>query len=159
MKLHPSLTNSPNHRPRTGHKVALFGLVLVTLASWSALPVGAVPAGFQEYLILGNETQILEMFRAIQGDPNLPGWMASVITVVATTDDQVIYYDHWEDGYEPDIQNPVQESTEIYGTPGSETGTLVPGDTISLNSDTGTGIHRRSLCSTAGWRGRSPTRR
>jgi len=66
--------------------------------------------------------------------------MASVITVVATTSDQVVYYDHWEDGYEPDIMNPVQESTEIYGTLGSPTGMLEAGDIITLNSDGGAGI-------------------
>ena len=27
----------------------------------------------------------------------------------------VIYYDHWEDGYEPDTANPVQSTTEVWG--------------------------------------------
>src|SRR5262245_22476101 len=27
----------------------------------------------------------------------------------------VIYYDHWEDGFEPDIANPVQSTTEVWG--------------------------------------------
>lgn len=67
--------------------------------------------------------------------------MASVITVVATTDNQVIYYDHWEDGYEPDIHNPVQPSTEIYGNTGSATGILDAGDVITLDSDGGADIH------------------
>ena len=117
------------------------GLTLLALWAWSALPAGAVPAGFQEYLILGNETQVLEMFRVIQGNPGLAGRMASVITVVATTDYQVVYYDHWEDGYEPDLLNPVQASTEIYGDSGSAAGMLRAGDVITLNSDGGTGIH------------------
>ena len=41
--------------------VVLIGLTLLALWAWSALPAGAVPAGFQEYLILGNETQVLEI--------------------------------------------------------------------------------------------------
>ena len=41
--------------------------------------------------------------------------MRAVVTVVATADNQVFYYDHWEDGYEADIFNPTQSSTEIYG--------------------------------------------
>ncbi len=27
----------------------------------------------------------------------------------------VMFYDHWEDGYEPDITNPVQASTQVWG--------------------------------------------
>jgi uncharacterized repeat protein (TIGR01451 family) len=30
-------------------------------------------------------------------------------------DGAVIYYDHWEDGFEADISNPVQASTEVWG--------------------------------------------
>lgn len=142
MNLHTAPPIWPARLSCTGHPLLFLAtiLALVALDFGSALPAHAVPAGFQEYLILGNETQILEMFRAIQNNPKLPGQMASVITVVATTDYQMVYYDHWEDGYEPDIQNPVQASTEIYGTSGSPSGMLKAGDIITLNSDGGEGI-------------------
>ena len=34
--------------------------------------------------------------------------MNSVVSATASSDNQVIYYDHWEDGYEADLLNPVQ---------------------------------------------------
>ncbi len=39
----------------------------------------------------------------------------STISIVPTEDTVVIFYDHWEDGYEADITNPVQSSTEVWG--------------------------------------------
>jgi len=39
----------------------------------------------------------------------------SVISIVANSDNTVIVYDHWEDGYETDPNNPTQTSTEIWG--------------------------------------------
>jgi hypothetical protein len=104
-------------------------------------PAHALPAGFQAYYVLGNETQVLEMFRVIQDNPDLEGSMASVITIVATADYQSVYYDHWEDGYEPDILDPIQDTTEVYGQAGSIMDTLRAGDIITLNSDGGAGIH------------------
>ena len=39
----------------------------------------------------------------------------SIISIATSLQGTIIVYDHWEDGYEPDILNPVQSSTEIYG--------------------------------------------
>jgi uncharacterized repeat protein (TIGR01451 family) len=47
-------------------------------------------------------------------------YMASIVDITVTADDQIIIYDHWEDGYEADIFNP--------GSGSSITGTLVLGD-------------------------------
>lgn len=117
------------------------GLALVPLVGQVATPVYAFPAGYQEYYILGNETQILEMFRTVQNNPSLAS-MSSVITIVATADHQIVYYDHWEDGYERDILAPVQDTTEIYGESGSLVDRLSAGDIITLNSDgSGQGVH------------------
>ncbi|MCL4834230.1 MAG: DUF11 domain-containing protein [Caldilineaceae bacterium] len=41
--------------------------------------------------------------------------MESVISIVATGSGTVVYYDHWEDGYELDIANPTQSTTLIWG--------------------------------------------
>lgn len=35
----------------------------------------------------------------------------SAISVAMSTDGTVIYFDHWEDGYEADILNPIQDTT------------------------------------------------
>jgi uncharacterized repeat protein (TIGR01451 family) len=112
----------------------LAGLILLSLLGRPPAPVYALPAGYQEYYVLGNETQVLEMFRVIQNRPDLAS-MSSVITIVATADHQIVYYDHWEDGYEPDILAPIQATTQVYGEAGSIVDTLSAGDIISLNSD------------------------
>lgn len=41
--------------------------------------------------------------------------MRTVISIVPNADNAVIYYDHWEDGYELDIKNPTQSTTQIWG--------------------------------------------
>jgi hypothetical protein len=55
----------------------------------------------------------------------------------------IIYYDHWEDGYEIDISNPTQATTEIWGdgnpangvAPGFPTDTFGNNAVIVLSSD------------------------
>ena len=110
------------------------GLAFVSLLGPLAPPVYAFPAGYQEYYVVGNETQVLEMFRVIPNSPSLAS-MSSVITIVATADHQIVYYDHWEDGYERDILAPVQPTTQVYGETGSIVDQLSAGDIITLNSD------------------------
>ena len=41
--------------------------------------------------------------------------LAVFVSFSASADNTVIYYDHWEDGYEDDITNPKQSSTLIFG--------------------------------------------
>jgi len=116
-------------------------IVLSLILASIAFPVRALPAGFQEYIILGNETHILAMFEDIQNAPGAWTAVSSAITIVATTDRQRVYYDHWEDGYEIDILNPIQGSTEVYGD-GQPLGDLLrAGDVITLDSNGGTGTH------------------
>lgn len=43
------------------------------------------------------------------------GKMVSLVSVAISTDDTVIYYDHWEDGYEKDATNPKSQNTGIWG--------------------------------------------
>ena len=98
-------------------------------------PVLAHPTGYQEYYVLGYEEHIWNAFNQIYGD-GISGNICSTVSLVATTDYQSIYYDHWEDGYEADLLNPVQGSTEVY--------TLNAGDSLSLTStqDSGPAIHQ-----------------
>ncbi|MBN1888086.1 MAG: DUF11 domain-containing protein, partial [Thermoflexales bacterium] len=120
----------------------LIGLALSLLASPS--PVAAyIPTGYQEYYVNGYEEHLWRMYMAINDnhtDPALtPGNICSTVSLVATANYQVIYYDHWEDGYESDLFNPVQATTEVYGdgvTGNGGTGTdiLVAGDDINLVS-------------------------
>jgi len=73
-----------------------------------------VPTGYQDYYVLGYEEHVLNAFRQIRTNSSFSSCICSVVTLVATADEQVVYYDHWEDGYEIDIRNPVQGTTEVY---------------------------------------------
>ncbi|MBN1993442.1 MAG: DUF11 domain-containing protein [Anaerolineae bacterium] len=122
--------------------------MFISFLFWPATPARALPAGFQEYYVLGNEEQIYDMFDYIDTGSNITSnQMRSVVTVVATTDNQVFYYDHWEDGFEADIFSPIQSSTEIYGdgdpdNGGSGADILGVGDIVLLKSDgSGSGIN------------------
>ncbi len=70
-----------------------------------------VPTGFQEYFVLGYEQHVWDMMSKVEageGGGAFANAMNSIVTAVASADNQIIYYDHWEDGLEADIFNPVQ---------------------------------------------------
>ncbi len=124
----------------------LFVYVAVLFSFFIPTPAAAQPTGYQEYYVLGYEEHIWRAFRAIYDgdDSNIPGQICSTVSLVATADYQVVYYDHWEDGYEADLLNPVQPTTEVYGdgdTSDGGTGSdiLLAGDDINLTSTQGIG--------------------
>lgn len=51
---------------------------------------------------------------------------SSTYSIVVTGDGTVIVYDQWEDGYETDLRNPTQSSTQIWGD-GNDANGIVPG--------------------------------
>ena len=72
----------------------------------------------------------------------LSNGLNAVISIVATDDNTIIYYDHWEDGYEWDIMNPSKNTTQIWGDnddsngkpPGFATDIINAGDVIGLEN-------------------------
>jgi len=113
-------------------------LAAVLLSFFTPTPATAQPTGYQEYYVLGYEEHIWRVFDAIY-DGNLPGQICSTVSLVPTADYQVVYYDHWEDGYETDLLNPTQSTTEVYGdgdpsNGGTGSDILLAGDDISLTS-------------------------
>ena len=66
---------------------------------------GAASAGYSEYYIPGDEEFMLDIFEECgtggQGTTN-----HVTITVTAWSDTSTVYYDHWEDGYEFDPDDP-----------------------------------------------------
>ncbi len=117
---------------------------LVIAQLWgNRAPVQAQPAGYQEYYVLGYEAHIRHAFMEINdsADPAelTDGKICSTVSLVATADYQIIYYDHWEDGYEADLINPIQSTTLIFGdgnpaNGGSGGDILRAGDAINLLS-------------------------
>jgi len=58
--------------------------------------------------------------------PDVTDQINSYVSIAAVADNTVIYYDHWEDGFEIDLANPTQATTEIWGD-GDPTNGQAPG--------------------------------
>ena len=110
-------------------KLAIRPRVLAPLAALflvvTSLQAASVPTGYQDFRITGNEEHVWDILQAIavgEGqntfDNGAAGFllaMNSVVTLTASADAQVVIYDHWEDGFEADILNPVQATTLVLG--------------------------------------------
>ncbi len=72
------------------------------------------------------------LYARAQSDPSSESdTVRSVISITATFDGTLIYYDQWEDGYEADIANPVQSTTQIWGD-GDITNGAPPGCSVGM---------------------------
>ncbi len=112
----------------------VFSLILFFLLLFPLDLMGRkIPAGIQEYYVIGREYQLRRFFHYINieegTNDQLSYYLDSVVTLTATLDNQKIIYDHWEDGYEKYPLNPTQPTTEVY--------TLNRGQVLSLESDQG----------------------
>ena len=112
---------------------ALWSAALWTLTGTQPALAQTVPTGLQEYFVLGYEQHTWDMMAKVEageGGGAFADGMNSLITATASADNQIIYYDHWEDGLEADIFNPVQASTLIIGD-----GIAANGDSCDFNAD------------------------
>ncbi len=135
--------------------------IALVLAAGS-LAAQTVPTGVQEYFVLGWEQHMWDMMDRVvdaEGSGPLASGMNSVVTATASADNQVIYYDHWEDGLDPglvdfpDTIGALQSTTLVIGdgVPGNGdvctynvnipcgTDLIVVGDYVNFNSDQGLG--------------------
>ncbi len=103
----------------------------------------------QFFYVPGEETDILSAFSSLTPNaandrarvPSSP--ITSIISLSTQAENTIIYYDHWEDGLEVDIDNPIQNTTEIWGdndpsngiAPGFETDILSAGEAIALKNN------------------------
>ncbi|MFM2312704.1 MAG: hypothetical protein RLZZ04_1980 [Cyanobacteriota bacterium] len=97
----------------------------------------------QTFYVPGPETDLLDALKALTPRIGTDGFpisyapispITSIISLTASTNNTVIYYDHWEDGYEVDLNNPTQSTTQIWGDNNSANG-IPPGFTTdALNS-------------------------
>ena len=68
--------------------------------------------------------------------------LRTVVSIVSNANNTVMCYDHWEDGYEADIHNPTQSTTQIWGDgdnsngkpPGYVNDFINAGDIIELDN-------------------------
>ena len=101
--------------------------------------IGSLHAGnpppTQLFYVPVTEDQQLAAFSAINANAIDP--ISVFVTFSAATDGTVIYYDHWEDGYESDITAPRQPTTLVFGDgnptngyPPGNAGDLIPAGTV-----------------------------
>jgi uncharacterized repeat protein (TIGR01451 family) len=97
----------------------------------------------QTFIIPLPEDQMQMSMKAIDGYAgNIGVEMQTAISMVAGTDGTIVYYDHWEDGYEADSSNPTQLTSRIWGDsntangipPGFASDVFNAGDVIRLES-------------------------
>ncbi|RYD44336.1 MAG: hypothetical protein EOP83_31330, partial [Verrucomicrobiaceae bacterium] len=105
----------------------------------------ANPPPTQLFYVPFPEDQQLAAFDAINSVADDP--ITVFVTLAAATDGTVIYYDHWEDGYEKDITNPVQSTTRIFGD-GNPANGYPPGNAADL-IPAGTVFNLRNFVATA----------
>ena len=101
-----------------------------SLRSWfflalfsAALPLTAQTI-VQEYFVALPEAQIRQNFLALA--TNTGTTLDSVVSITVGNPGTRVTYDHWEDGYEIDINNPTQSSTRIWGD-GNNANGIPPG--------------------------------
>ncbi|MCB0184568.1 MAG: IgGFc-binding protein, partial [Caldilineaceae bacterium] len=114
------------HRPFTRQStellVALWFALLGTL--WITQPANAAPPPpVQHFYVPLPEDQIFHALQKIYpGNTVCPAFgenpvnpINTYISISALSDNTIIYYDHWEDGFEIDVTRPQQATTQIWG--------------------------------------------
>jgi uncharacterized repeat protein (TIGR01451 family) len=120
-------------------RVWVAGMVFAILgssAAWGAnvLQTFFVPLPEDQMQITLNA---IDVYRGNIGDE-----MQSAISMVVGTDETILYYDHWEDGFEEDITAPTQTTSQVWGDgdvdngfpPGFPDDLLNAGDVVRLES-------------------------
>ena len=126
--LYAYLSNHAHSKQKFVKTIRLFHklfLGLLLLLACSTFSYGAVPAGYSEYYIPGDEANMRLIFNTLDGAGTNYG-MHSVISVTAWSANTKIYYDHWENckgvalgspgcanGYNFDPANPDATADEI----------------------------------------------
>jgi len=86
--------------------------LLIVFGAIATQPVhGAIFAGYSEYYIPGSEEQMWAVFEDLDiriGAPilDIAQGIHTEISITVTGDNTTVYYDHWEDGYDFDPNNP-----------------------------------------------------
>ena len=105
--------------------LALAALALSALLAGAPAAAAAL-APAQVYYLPLPENQIYAALRSIYSagapafcntnpDNDVSDPILTYVSIAPAADGTVIVYDHWEDGYEPDLSRPAQPSTEVWG--------------------------------------------
>ena len=107
----------------------LAGLVAVAVLSCLTTLRAEIPPPSQIYYVPFPGNFQLEAFRTVNTDAVDP--LAVFVTIACASDNTVIWYDEWEDGYEANITNPQQATTKVFGDGNSANG-FPPGNPSDL---------------------------
>jgi len=106
---------------------SLVVLSFTLLFNQTALAVN--PPTVQTFYVPLPEDQVFQALRRIHpGDttcddvPEVQSPMSTYLSIAPVASGTVLYYDHWEDGFESNLTNPVQDTTEIWGDGDSANG-------------------------------------
>ena len=123
----------------------LFGSILLSSAL-SATFVTALPDPVQTYFVPLPDNDLMNLFKTISAglldpanvtNPNqlssvkAVGNVNTVISIAIAANNTVVYYDHWEDGFESDAKLRTQLSTQIWGD-GDLSNGIAPGTTNDI---------------------------
>ncbi|MCC6458390.1 MAG: DUF11 domain-containing protein [Caldilineaceae bacterium] len=100
--------------------LALAGLPALWLLLTTTPLFAANPPPVQIFYVPAPEDDVFTALKGIFPGPvpNTPDIAEPIITYVSISviaQGTILYYDHWEDGYEIDISNPTQATTQIWG--------------------------------------------
>lgn len=98
----------------------------------------AIFGGYSEYYVPGREEQMASVFTT-DFPASAAAGMHTVISITATGDNTTVYYDHWEDGYEFDPDDPENTYDIKYVLNAGDVQTLV-GNNIPV-FPRGTGVY------------------
>ncbi len=109
------------------------------------------PLPVQFFYVPKPEDQLLLALQTIEnGGPsaNPINPVQTYVSIAATAGGTIIYYDQWEDGYEANIANPTQSTTQIWGdgvltngvAPGTSNDLITAGTVLVLNNAVNTNV-------------------
>ncbi len=125
---------------RDALRVVLTTAVALLLLGPSISFAGNGTTAVQTYFVPVDGAHVLNWSDAVNAaapTPPASDTVHTVISLVATADGTVICYDHWEDGYEVDLANPVQASTQIFNLDAGDF-TVLENDVLANPRDPGT---------------------
>lgn len=94
-------------RKALGEPMELSGRSLSAASQADATPAQTFFVPFPEDELMADTFKVI--------NSNAGGNVQSMLSVVISTPGTVVWYDHWEDGFEDDVTKPTKSSTQIWG--------------------------------------------
>ena len=105
----------------------LLGVATIGSTMLSTKVVAQKVTPVETYFLPIGESALLESMNKVNTKATSP--LNSMQSITMSADGTIIWFDHWEDGFEPDIVNPTQTSTLVIGDGDGSNGCApAPGD-------------------------------